>query len=196
MKKLFFFSFLLLSLSLSSQEKWETTYKAGINLSFMSHHVSTPGNKVFIGATGGLEQTYNFDNSIFSAQSGLEYEFIGEGISSVSVTVGNSNPTNSTLSRSNFNYLSVPLHLRCMINQHWGALAGAAYRFGLGGTQGSINLSNNDVSLDAGFFYTLNKMRLNLIYQHGLSDLNPGYQVIHSKNRTITFTVSVPLWRE
>jgi hypothetical protein len=196
MKKLLFLPFLLLSINLSSQEKWETTYKAGINFSFLSHHVSTPGNKIFIGATGGLEQTYNFDYSIFSLQSGLEYEFIGEGISTVGVTVGNSNPTNSTLSRSNFNYLSVPLHLRCMINQHLGALAGAAYRFGLGGTQGSINLSNNDVSLDAGLFYMLNKMRFNLIYQHGLSDINPGYQMIQSRNRTITFTVSVPLWKE
>ena len=196
MKKLLFLPLLLLSLNLFSQEKWETSYKAGMNFSFLSHSVSTPGNKIFIGATGGLEQIYNFDYSIFSVQSGLEYEFIGAGMSTVGITIGNGNPSNSTLSRSNFNYLSVPLHLRCMINQHWGALAGAAYRFGLGGTQGSINRSNNDVSLDAGFFYKLNNMRFNLIYQHGLSDLNPGNQVIQSRNRTITFTVSAPLWKE
>ena len=196
MKRLFLLPILLISLSSFSQETWETTYKAGVNFSFLSKGVSTSGNKIFVGATAGLEQTYYFDNSIFSVQSGLEYEYIGAGMNSVGVTIGNSNPSNNNFSRSNVNYLSVPLHLRCMINQHWGALAGAANHFGLGGSQGSINISNNDVSLDAGFFYKFNNMRFNLIYQHGLSEVNPGSGMIQSKNRTITFTVSAPLWNE
>ena len=196
MKKLLFLPFLLLSLNSFCQENWETTFKAGVNLSFLSHNFSYSGNRIFIGASGGLEQTYYFDNSIFSVQSGLEYEYIGAGMNSVGVTIGNSNPSNNNFSRSNVNYLSVPLHLRCMIDEHWGALAGAAYHFGLGGTQGSINISNNDVSLDAGFFYKFNNMRFNLIYQHGLSEVNPGSGMIQSRNRTITFTVSAPLWKE
>ena len=196
MKRLFLLPILLISLSSFSQETWETTYKAGVNFSFLSKGVSTSGNKIFVGATVGLEQTYYFDNSIFSVQSGLEYEYIGTGINTLSVTVGNSNPTNGTLSRSNSNYLSVPLHLRCMINEHLGALAGAAYRFALSGIHESYSVNKNDVSLDAGFFYKLKNLRFNLMYQHGLNEIIPGNLMVQSKNRTITFTVSAPLWKE
>lgn len=194
MKRLFLLPILLISLSSFSQETWETTYKAGVNFSFLSKGVSTSGNKIFVGATVGLEQTYYFDNSIFSVQSGLEYEYIGTGINTLSFTVGNSNPTNGTLSRSNSNYLSVPLHLRCMINEHLGALAGASYRFVLSGIHESYSVNKNDVSLDAGFFYKLKNLRFNLMYQHGLNEIIPGNLMVQSKNRTITFTVSAPLW--
>jgi len=196
MKRLFLLPILLISLNSFSQEDWETTYKAGINFSFLSKSVSTLGNKIFVGATAGLEQTYYFGNSVFSVQSGLEYEYIGAGISTLSATVGNSNPSNATLSRSNSNYLSVPLHLRCMINQHLGALAGAAYRFGLSGTHDSYSVNKNEVSLDAGFFYKLKNMRFNLMYLHGMNEVSPGYQMVQSKNRTIAFTVSAPLWKD
>jgi len=196
MKRLFLLPILLISLSSFSQETWETTYKAGVNFSFLSKGVSTSGNKIFVGATAGLEQTYYFDNSIFSVQSGLEYEYIGTGINTLSVTGGNSNPANGTLSRSNSNYLSVPLHLRCMINEHLGALAGAAYRFALSGIHESYSVNKNDVSLDAGFFYKLKNLRFNLMYQHGLNEIIPGNLMVQSKNRTITFTVSAPLWNK
>ena len=93
----------------------------------MSQGVSGSGNKIFVGAMGGLEQTYYFDNSIFSVQSGLGYDYIGAGTSMISVTSGNGNPGNGALSGSNANYLSIPLHLRCQINEHWGAIAGASY---------------------------------------------------------------------
>jgi hypothetical protein len=52
----------------------------------------------------------------------------------------------------------------------------------------------NDVSLDAGFFYKIKNMRFNLIYQHGLNQANSSSQMIQSKNRTLTFSVSTPLW--
>ncbi len=194
MNKLLILPILLLSLSSYSQENWETTFKAGINCSFLSKGVSTSGNKIYPGATAGLEQTYHFDNSIFSVQSGLEYENIGAGISTFQVTVGNSSPGNSTLSRSNANYLSVPLHFRCQINEHCGVLAGSAYRFGLFHDQMSYSANRDDISLDTGFFYKMKKIRFNLIYQHGLREVNPGFQMIQSKNRTITFSVSTPLW--
>ena len=196
MKKLLFLPFLLLSFNLFSQENWETTFKAGINCSFLSRDVSSAGNQVYIGATAGLEQTYYFDNSIFSFQSGLEFENIGAGMSTISITAGNSNPVSyGTLSRSNANYLSVPIHLKCQINERWGALAGAAYRFGLSDRQSGNSASKDDISLDAGFFYKMKNMRFNLIYQHGLNEANSGYQMIQSKNRTITFTVSTTFWK-
>jgi hypothetical protein len=195
MKKLLLLPILLLSLNLLSQENWETTFKAGINCSFLSHNAYYSGNRVFIGATGGLEQTYYFDNSIFSAQSGLEYDYIGRGTSSLSVTVGNSNPGNyGTLSRSNANYLSIPMHLKCMINERWGALAGASYRFDISSLQSGSGTGNNDVSLDVGFFYKMKNMRFNLVYQHGLNGGDSSSQMIQSKNRTLTFSVSTPLW--
>ncbi len=196
MKRLLLLPILLLSLSAFSQENWETTFKGGINCSFLSSGVSSSGNKIYFGATAGLEQTYYFDNSIFSAQSGLEYENIGAGLNSISVTVGGSNPGMGTLSRENANYLTVPLHLKCQINERWGALAGAGYRFGLGDRQSGNSRASDDISLDAGFFYKLDKMRFNLIYQHGLQEADPGYQMIQSKNRTITFTVSTSLWKK
>lgn len=196
MKRLLLLPILLFSLSSFSQENWETTYNAGINFSFLSKGVSTSGNKIYVGATAGLEQTYYFDNSIFSIQSGLEYEFIGSGISTLSVTVGDSNPSNGILRRSNSNYLSVPLHFKCQVNDHLGVLAGAAYRFGLSGTHDSYSVNKNEVSLDAGFFYKLKNMRFNLMYLHGMNEVSPGYQMVQSKNRTIAFTVSTPLWKE
>jgi len=195
MKKLLFLPFLLLAFNLFSQENWETTFKAGINCSFLSHNTYYSGNRVFIGATGGLEQTYYFDNSIFSVQSGLEFDYIGVGTSSLSVTVGNGNAGYGTLSRSNANYLSIPLHLKCMINERWGALAGSSYRFDISAWQSGSGSGNNDVSLDAGFFYKIKNMRFNLIYQHGLSQANSSSQMIQSKNRTLTFSVSTPLWK-
>ncbi|HZK62350.1 MAG TPA: hypothetical protein VFC41_09740 [Anaerovoracaceae bacterium] len=194
MKKLLFLPILMLSLNLLSQENWETTFKTGINCSFLSKGVSYSGNKVFIGVTGGLEQTYYFDNSIFSVQSGLEFDYIGTGISTYNVTSGNSNPAYGTLSRSNSNYLSIPLHLKCMINPRWGALAGATYRFAVSSGQSGSSTGNNDASIDAGFFYKMKNMRFNLVYQHGLSEGNSSSQMIQSKNRTITFSVSAPLW--
>ena len=193
-KKILVLPFLLLSFGAYCQENWETTFKAGINCSFLSQGFSGPGSKVFIGATGGLEQTYYFDNSIFSAQSGLEFDYIGVGSSMISVTAGNSNPGFGTISRTNANYLTIPMHLKCQINERWGALAGASYRFGISSGQSGSSTSNDDVSLDAGFFYKMKNMRFNLVYQHGLSDANAGYQMIQSKNRTITFSVSTPLW--
>ena len=196
MKRLFLLPILLISLSSFSQETWETTYKAGINFSFLSKGVSTSENKIYMGATAGLEQTYYFDNSVFSIQSGLEYEFIGSGISTLGVTVGDSNPSNGILRRSNSNYLSVPLHLRCQVNNHWGVLVGAAYRFGLSGTHDSYSVNKNEVSLDAGFFYKLKNMRFNLMYLHGMNEVSPGYLMVQSKNRTIAFTVSAPLWKD
>lgn len=116
-----FLTLTLLFITLNSfgQENWETTIKAGINCSFPGKGASYSGNQIYFGALGGLEQTYYFDNSIFSVQSGLEYDYIGVA----SVTYGNGNTGNGTLSRSNANYLSVPLHLKCLINQRWGALA-------------------------------------------------------------------------
>ena len=196
MKRLFLLPILLISLSSFSQETWETTYKAGINFSFLSKGVSTSENKIYMGATAGLEQTYYFDNSVFSIQSGLEYEYIGSGISTLSVTVGDSNPSGGILRRTNSNYLSVPLHLRCQVNDHWGVLAGAAYRFGLSGTHDSYSVNKNEVSLDAGFFYKLKNMRFNLMYLHGMNEVSPGYLMVQSKNRTIAFTVSAPLWKD
>jgi len=195
MKKLLFLPFLLLAFNLFSQENWETTFKAGINCSFLSHNTYYSGNRVFIGATGGLEQTYYFDNSIFSVQSGLEFDYIGVGTSSLSVTVGNGNAGYGTLSRSNANYLSIPLHLKCMMNERWGALAGTSYRFDISAWQSGSGTGHNDVSLDAGFFYKIKNMRFNLIYQHGLSQANSSSQMIQSKNRTLTFSVSTPLWK-
>jgi len=193
-KKILVLPLLLLSLGSYCQENWETTFKAGINCSFLSHGFSGPGSKVFIGATGGLEQTYYFDNSIFSAQSGLEFDYIGVGSSRISVTAGNSNPGYGTISRTNANYLTIPMHLKCQINERWGALAGASYRFSVSSGQSGSSTGNDDVSLDAGFFYKMKNMRFNLVYQHGLSDANAGSQMIQSKNRTITFSVSTPLW--
>lgn len=194
MRKILVLPFLLFSLTTFCQENWETSFKAGINCSFLSKGVSGSGNKIFIGATGGLEQTYYFDNSIFSAQSGLEFDYIGVGNSTISVTAGNSNPGYGTISRSNANYLSIPLHLKCQVNEQWGVLAGASYRFGINSGQTGSSSSNDDVSLDAGFFYKMKNMRFNLIYQHGLSDANSGYKMIQSRNRTITFSLSTPLW--
>lgn len=194
MKRLLLLPILLLSLSAFSQENWETTFKGGINCSFLSSGISSSGSKAYLGATAGLEQTYYFDNSIFSAQSGLEFENIGSGINSIGVTVGGSNSGMGTLSRENANYLTIPLHLKCQINERWGALAGTAYRFGLGDRQSGNSGASDDISLDAGFFYKLNKMRFNLIYQHGLKESNPVYPMTQSKNRTITFTVSTSLW--
>ena len=181
----------MLALNSFSQENWETTIKAGVNCSFLSNRVTSSGTKVFLGATAGLEQTYYFDNSIFSVQSGLEYENIGSG-TGVSVSYGN-NPSNSTFSHSNANYLSIPMHFKGMINERWGALAGATYRFGLNSAEYENRLGRGDVSIDAGFFYKLEKIRFNLVYQHGLSQPDSGNQTIWSKNRTITFTVSTPL---
>jgi len=57
-------------------------------------------------------------------------------------------------------------------------------------------VNKNDVSLDAGFFYKLKNLRFNLMYQHGLNEIIPGNLMVQSKNRTITFTVSAPLWKE
>ena len=195
MKSSLLLFFVLVTMFSFGQEKWETMSKIGINCSFMSRGISNSGNKIFLGATGGLEQTYFFDNSIFSVQSGLEYEYIGEGTSTIGVTVGSNPSNNGTLSRSNANYLSIPLHLKCMINERWGALAGTAYRFGIGDWQSGNYGSGNDISLDAGFFYKMKNMRFNLIYQHGLREANSGYQMVQSKNRTITFSVSTPLWK-
>ena len=191
MKKLLILPLLLLTFNLFSQENWETTFKAGINCSFLSHIAHYSGNRVFLGATGGLEQTYYFDNSIFSVQSGLEYENVGAG-TTISVSYGN-NPSNSSFSQSNANYLSIPMHFKGMINQRWGALAGATYRFGLNSAEYEKRLGHGDVSIDAGFFYRLEKIRFNLIYQYGLSHPDSGSQMIWSRNRTITFTISKPL---
>ncbi|HEY3390377.1 MAG TPA: hypothetical protein VGK38_12435 [Prolixibacteraceae bacterium] len=196
MKRLLLFPILFLSLISFSQENWETTFKGGINCSFVGSSFSSSGSKIFLGATAGLEQTYYFDNSLFSVQSGLEYENLGLGISSFGVTVGNSNPGDGTLSRSNANYLSVPLHLRCQVSEHWGVLAGAAYRFGLNHQQMSYNTYKDDICLDAGIFYKMKNMRFNLIYQHGLREENTGSQTIQAKNRTITFTVSTAFWNK
>lgn len=182
---------LFITLNSFSQENWETTVKAGINCSFPSKGASYSGNQIYIGALGGLEQTYYFDNSIFSVQSGLGYDYIGVA----SVIVGNGTPGNGTLSRSNANYLSVPLHLKCLINQQWGALAGASYRFGISDRQSGSRTGTDDVSLDAGFFYKMKNIRFNLVYQHGLNEPNSGYQMLQSKNRTISFSVSTPVWK-
>lgn len=193
-RKLLFLTFLLFSLTSFGQENWETTFNAGINCSFLSHNASSSSNKIYFGATGGLEQTYYFDNSIFSVQSGLEYDYIGAGNSTISVTAGNGDPSNGTLSGSNANYLSIPMHLKCQINDRWGATAGASYRFGISSRQWGSYAGRDDISVDAGFFYRWNKLRFNLLYQHGLRDVNPGYQLVRLKNRTFTFSVSTPLW--
>jgi len=182
---------LFVTLNSFSQENWETTVKAGINCSFPGKGASYSGSQIYFGALGGLEQTYYFDNSIFSVQSGLEYDYIGVA----SVIVGNGNTGNGTLSRSNANYLSVPLHLKCLISQRWGALAGASYRFGISDRQSGSSTVTDDISLDAGFFYKMKNIRFNLVYQHGLNEPNSGSQMIQLKNRTISFSVSTPVWK-
>ena len=192
MNKYLILPLLFLSISSFGQENWETSLKAGMNCSFFT----TSNSKILVGGTAGLEQIYNFDNSIFSAQSGFEFENIGTEITSYKIVIGNTNPSNGTFSRSNANYLSVPFHLRCKIKEHWGAMAGAAYRFGLTDQQSGYNKSNDDICLDAGIFYTMNKVRFNLIYQHGLNEANIGSQMVQSKNRTISFSVSVPFWNK
>jgi len=190
MNKFLLLPFLFLSMSVFGQENWETSLKAGTNCSFFG----SSSNKVFFGGIAGLEQIYNFDNSIFSVQSGFEFENIGAGMSSLTIVAGNSNPSNNTFSRTNANYLSVPFHFRCKINEHWGALAGAAYRFGISGGQSGSRSSADDFCLDAGFFYMMKKVRFNLMYQHGLSKTNLGSQWAQSKNRTITLSISSPFW--
>lgn len=193
MKSSLLLLFVLITLVSLGQEKWETTVKVGINYSIPNTGNASENYKWYPGLITGLNEIYNL-SSIVALQSGIEYENLRTGFLYIQSNPGSTGPLQKGY--YTVNYFTIPIHLNYNFYGNWIAFGGIAYRIGADGTPKPFTRGyNNDFALDAGVGYKINKISFNLLYRHGLSEIIPSSPVSSAKNRTISFYVSLPIWR-